>query len=444
VSGHITITLSREKTGEVTERYTMKQVLIVDESPLLREYLNLKLVENDLEVDLARNVLEGCSKIRNGTPDLMILDYNLGGNEYLEVLKQKKQNPNTVNIPVILLARRIDQKKILDLLPYDVKKVYTKPVSPELIFGTIAEVLRIRLKNLDTTPGVVEVHVNEDIIFVEISKGLNRDKLDLLHFKIRELVDLYEIYTPKIIVMVSNTRLTFSDTPNLQKLLETIIRSCKSKTRYIRVLTRDPFVRQFIESQTDYREIQVVSGLQEAVGGLLKELDGDDDLRIAEVLGDRVLSADASSGGESFQMRFDAEIPSKKPGLEALRESLKNRRIAVVDDDYIIRELVRNTFEKIGVPVTAFSNGGEYLASLTGGTFDLLFLDLMMPKVDGFEVLKTLSTRTDSPPVVILSSVTQRDTVVRAFQMGIKSYLTKPIKPQDIFRRAIEILDPSF
>jgi DNA-binding response OmpR family regulator len=422
----------------------MKQVLVVDESSLMREYLNLKLIENDLEVDLARNVLEGCSKIRLGTPDLMILDYNLGGNEYLEILKQKKMNPNTVNIPVILLARRIDPKKIFELLAYDVKKVYTKPVSPELLFGTVAEVLRIKLKNLDTGPGIVEVHVNEDIIFVEISKGLNRDKLDLLHFKIRELVELYEIYIPKIIVMVSNTKLTFSDTPNLQKLLETIIRSCKSKTRFIRVLTRDSFVRQFIESQNDYREIQVVSTLQEAVGGLLKELGRDDELRIAEVLGDRVLSADASNGAESFQMRFDAEVPSKKPGLEALRESLKDRRIAVVDDDYVIQELVKNTFEKIGVSVTAFSHGGEYLDGLAKESFDLLFLDLMMPKVDGFEVLKTLSARNNAPPVVILSSVTQRDTVVRAFQMGIKSYLTKPIKPQDIFRRAIEILEPNF
>jgi DNA-binding response OmpR family regulator len=422
----------------------MKQVLIVDESPLLREYLNLKLVENDLEVDLARNALEGCSRIRNGTPDLLILDYNLGGNEYLKVLKQKKLNPNTISVPVILLVRRIDQKKILDLLSYDVKKVYTKPVSPDLIFGTVAETLRVRLKNMDTSPCVMEVHVNDDIIFVEISKGLNRDKLDLLHYKIRELMDLYEICLPKIIVMVSNTELAFSDTPNLQKFLETIIRSCKSKTRYIRVLTRDPFVRQFIENQTDYREIQAVSSLQEAAGGLLGELDGDDDLRIAEILGDRVLSAGASGGGESFLMRFDAEIPSKKPSFEAMRESLKDCRIAAVDDDYVVQELIRNTFDKVGVPVRIFSDGGEYLAVLEDENFDLLFLDLLMPRVDGFEVLKVLSIRNDSPPVVILSSVTRRDTVVRAFQMGIKSYLTKPINPLEILRRAIEILDPSF
>jgi DNA-binding response OmpR family regulator len=421
----------------------MKQVLIVDESPLLREYLNLKLTENDIDVDLAKNGLEGSSKIRNGTPDLMILDYNLSGNEYLDILKQKKSNPNTVNIPVIILARRIDQKKIFEFLPYDVKKVYTKPVNLELLFGTLVESLRVPLKNLDTHPGVVEVHVNDDIIFIEISEGLNRDKLDLLHFRIRELVTLYDIRIPKIIVMISNTKLTFSDTPNLQKLLETLIHSHGTRTTYVRVITRDPFVKQFIGRQTDYHEILVVSTLQEAVGDLLG-LRRDDELRNAEILGDRILSADVSGEGETLQMRFDAELRVKKPSLEVLRESLKNHRIAVVDDDYVIQELVKNTFANIGVSVTAFSDGAEYLDSLETGNFDLVFLDLLMPRVDGFGVLKALMSRKDIPPVVILSSVTQRESVVRAFQMGIKSYITKPIKPQDIFRRAMEILEPNF
>jgi DNA-binding response OmpR family regulator len=68
----------------------------------------------------------------------------------------------------------------------------------------------------------------------------------------------------------------------------------------------------------------------------------------------------------------------------------------------------------------------------------------MMPKVDGFTVLKELRSRDIVQPVIVLSAVTQRDTVVKAFQSGIKSYLVKPLKPADILKKALEILRPNF
>jgi DNA-binding response OmpR family regulator len=77
-------------------------------------------------------------------------------------------------------------------------------------------------------------------------------------------------------------------------------------------------------------------------------------------------------------------------------------------------------------------------------SFDLVFLDLIMPKTDGFEVLNALRSRGIVQPVIILSAVTQRDTVIRAFQMGIKSYMVKPLKPDDLLKKTMEILRVNF
>ncbi|MDR2258747.1 MAG: response regulator [Treponema sp.] len=423
----------------------MKQVLIIDESPLFREYLRIKLAENDIEVHIGVNALDGISKIRNIAPNLIIMDYHLSRQGCMEVLQAKRADPNAVSIPVVVMAQRIDQKKILELVPYNVKKVFTKPVKIDALFITLSEILQMPFA-VDESPGIVEVHVNDDIIFIEIAQGLNRDKLDLLRFKIAELIELYEIKVPKVIVMLSDIHLTFADAPNLQTLLDVVMLASRARRRYIRVLTHDAFVRQYIDGQKEYGEIEVVSNLQYAMDGLLSDLDTSMEYaeKKAEIIGDKILSAKPGTEGEAMQLRFEAETKPKKLDMEALKDAMQNLRIAVVDDDLIIRELIKNTFQKTGAGIKAFSDGGEYLTVVDQENFDLVFLDLMMPVVDGFAVLNSLRSKDIRQPVIVLSAVTQRDTVIRAFRMGIKSYLTKPLKPDDIFKKAIEILKPDF
>jgi DNA-binding response OmpR family regulator len=420
----------------------MKQILIIDESPLFREYLRLKLVENEIEVSVGINAMDGISKMRNIAPDLIILDYNLSKQSFMEVLKQKKTNPNTINIPVIILAQHLDQKRLIELVPYNVKKIFTKPAKIDALFVTLSELLKVPF-SIDESPGIVEVHVNDEIIFIEIAQGLNRDKLDLLRFKITELIELYQIRIPKVIVMLSDIKLGFADGPNMQKLLETVAQASQAKPRNIRILTRDDFARQFIEGQKGYSGIEVVTNLQYAVDGLLSGIDREDTgEKKAEIISDKVLSADNSAEGEAMALKFHAE--AKSLVLENLKESLQNLRIAAIDDDFVIQELIKNTFAASGAIVKTYSDGSEFLSDLDTETFDLAFLDLMMPKVDGFEVLRALQARDIRYPVIVLSAITQRETVIKAFQMGIKSYLVKPLKPVDIFKKSMEILKVNF
>jgi CheY-like chemotaxis protein len=219
----------------------------------------------------------------------------------------------------------------------------------------------------------------------------------------------------------------------------------KARRRYIRVLTRDDFIRQFIEGQKEYSEVEVVSNLQYAMDGLLADLDESSEYaeKKAEIIGDKVLMAEPTAeGGESMQLRFDAELKTKKLDAEGLKEYLQNIRIAVVDDDLVIRELIKLTFSKAGADVSTFSDGASFITSPDLDSFDLVFLDILMPNMDGFAVLNTMKVKTIQAPVIVLSAVTQRDMVIKAFQMGIKSYITKPLKPGDIFKKAMEILKP--
>ena len=421
----------------------MKHILIVDESSLFREYLRFKLEENGLEVSIGIGAVDSISKIRNIVPDLIIMDYHLGRQGAMEILKQKKADPNTVNVPVIILAQRIDQNQLIELVSYDVKKVFNKPVKVDALFVTLSEVLGIPF-NIDESPGIVEVHVNDNIIFIEIAQGLNRDKLDLLRFKIAELINLYEIKVPRVLVMLSDIKLGFADAPYMEKLLTTIVKASRTKMRYIRVLTLDGFVRQFIKGQKEYEEIEVVSNLQFAVDDLLSGIDSRAEPvgKKAELIGDKLLQSTGRENTEAMVLKFDAEV--KSASFELMKDSLQNLRIAVIDDDFIIQELVKTTFQKTGAAVSAFSDGESFLAVVDDEEFDLVFLDINMPKLNGFEVLKNLQSRNIKYPVIALSAILQREIMIKAVQMGVKSYLAKPLKPEDLFKKSIEILKANF
>ena len=422
----------------------MKHVLVIDESPLLREYLRAKLTENGLEASVAINGLDGIAKILNLMPDLVIMDYHLTRKTCMEVLEEKKRSPNTINIPVIIAAQRIDQKHIIELVNYNVKKVFTKPIRIDALFKTMSDILGVEM-DMDKTPSIVEVHVNDNILFVEIAQGLNREKLELLRYKIAELIALYEIRTSKVLVMLSDMTLGFADGPNIKHLLDTVISASKAKLRNIKIITRDTFLRDYVAGQKDYSDIEVVTNLQYALEGLLSELDPRMEFgeKKAEIIGNRILSSTGDNRQETVHLRFDAET-RKTADLAEIKESGKGLRIAAVDDDFVIQELIKMTFTEVGATVTTFDDGSDFLEVAGKEDFDLVFLDLLMPKVSGFEVLAELKQKDIDLPIIVLSAVTKRDAVVKSFQSGVKSYLVKPLKPDAILKKAIEILKPNF
>ena len=423
-----------------------KTVLIIDESDLFREYLKERLAVGGLVVETAINGLDGSVKLRNSLPDLLIVDYNLTRKTCKELLAEKNRDPNTSAIPVVLTAQQIDKNHLLELVPFNVKRIIMKPIKIDGLFATLTELLGVKLE-VDTTPCVIEAHVNDNIVFVEIAKGLNREKVDLLRFKITELLDLYSIRSPRILVMLADMELSFVDGTNLELLLNILLDRTGARAKHIKLLTNSAFAREFVRGRTEFANLEVVSNLQHAMDGLLTDFDGQTTMMDgkADVLAERILSAHThESSRESIEMRFEGEAAKKPGGLETMRGVGRGLSIAVVDDDFVIQELVKTTFGAIGATVTAYQEGKDFLGAAKAEGFDLVFLDIVMPGMDGFQVLERLRAEGIEMPVIVLSAVSQREAVVRAFQAGVKSYLIKPLKPDQILRKTLEILKANF
>jgi DNA-binding response OmpR family regulator len=108
-----------------------------------------------------------------------------------------------------------------------------------------------------------------------------------------------------------------------------------------------------------------------------------------------------------------------------------NARILVVDDDRVIQQLLKVNLELEGYAVEVADDGEEALAQFELFRPDLVLLDIMMPKLDGWEVCRRLKSDPDSArvPIVLLSARAQEADVQRGTDLGVAAYVTKPFDP---------------
>lgn len=109
--------------------------------------------------------------------------------------------------------------------------------------------------------------------------------------------------------------------------------------------------------------------------------------------------------------------------------------ILVIDDDDDIRELLRDRLEFMGHTVSTATNGLEGLDSIASERPDLVMLDIQMPKLDGFGVLKGIAEKALDTTVVMITANGTVERAVQAMQEGAFDFLLKPFEPRDVERR---------
>lgn len=117
-------------------------------------------------------------------------------------------------------------------------------------------------------------------------------------------------------------------------------------------------------------------------------------------------------------------------------------RLLVIDDESGIRSALAQVFEYEGHEVREAEDGHEGIELAESFRPDVIFLDVKMPGLDGFEVLERLRKdhRFSSVPVIMLTSMGQEADIVRAFRMGADDYVLKPFSPTELSARVRRLL----
>ena len=122
--------------------------------------------------------------------------------------------------------------------------------------------------------------------------------------------------------------------------------------------------------------------------------------------------------------------------------TMAGERILVVDDEEDLLELVNYNLSKEGYRVACVSTGEAAINEARSTLPDLVVLDLLLPRVDGLDVCKTLKSdpRTQHIPVIMLTAKSEEADVVTGLELGADDYLTKPFSPRVLLARLKAVL----
>lgn len=407
------------------------KIVLIDNDEILKLYLKERLNKAGIEVICCKDGFEGSLKIKNENPDLIIVDSDLKRIDIFTLIREKNKYKSTIDIPVIIMEKEQNTETERALAELRVSSILLKPIKIDLLFRNICKLLNCRI-DFDRTKSMMDAHINEDILFVEISDGLNAEKIDVLTYEIRNMVEQYGKILTKVLIICSN----ITNSPNLNVKLEQLITSITDETAAvtstIRILTpqNSPIAKIIAESKK-FKDIMIVENISDAISSF-----GKINIFAHESEVDEINTMLLTSANEkiSVPLPMDMHFASEDNPMKS------QYSVAIVDDDLPILEYLETVFESDGWKTNAYETPVAFIKELQNVRPDVIFLDLMMPGINGIQVIQYLRKNKIKIPIVVITALSQREIIARVKEYGVSHFLTKPLHMNDILDAAKEVL----
>lgn len=116
------------------------------------------------------------------------------------------------------------------------------------------------------------------------------------------------------------------------------------------------------------------------------------------------------------------------------------KKILVIEDNPMVIKSLEFKLTKDGHDVVIANDGREAMNHLKGTDFDLVLTDLMLPFVTGNELISFIKKNSPNLPIIVLSTSTQENIIMDAFNMGVDDFITKPFSPNELSLRVKRLL----
>jgi len=189
------------------------------------------------------------------------------------------------------------------------------------------------------------------------------------------------------------------------------------------------------EFEVDVREIEAMFGLETALGFMLAR-------HILRRLGGRARTLHNPGLGETLSFAFRTESPPELP-VETTAGG-PSAHILVVDDNATNRMVAETLCSMFGCTTEPAADGEEAVAAAASGRFDLILMDINMPDMSGYDVVRALRSSgfaSAATPVIALTAASTPDDRRRCFEAGMEGHVAKPVSASDLFAEIFRVLD---
>lgn len=119
---------------------------------------------------------------------------------------------------------------------------------------------------------------------------------------------------------------------------------------------------------------------------------------------------------------------------------IQTAKILLVEDDPNLSMVIKDYLEMLNFNTTLCKDGEEGLTEFTNGKYDLVILDVMMPKKDGFSVAEDIRKFDEQTPIIFLTAKSLKEDRIRGFQVGCDDYIAKPFSTEELSMRIKAIM----
>jgi len=371
------------------------RILLVEDDHDQRRIAATGLRAAGYRVVTAENGSEAVITARTERPDLVVLDIDLPGLDGMAVCRQLKLDTSLAAIPVIFCSARsgvIDRMAGLTLGADD---YVTKPFSPSELLLRIRRLLTRSVQ--DTAPATPDGQ-----------RALS-----------------YELFAPTATELLSRG-------PAAIALLRLAPRDV---ARVVGQLMADLRRRDLLGEFTDGHLVVAMPGLSAA--SAKSTLRGVVDAMVPPIDSAAIGAADATDAGTASLDALIAQADLALAQDRVARNTVVSGRntILLAEDDPDVLHIVDTRLKAAGYRTVLALDGQQALDALGKESPAVVLLDLMMPKLTGFDVLTNIKQREQRPRVIVVSARGRDEDVTRAFELGADDYVSKPFNPEELVAR---------